>query len=445
MRIWERVRSALRGSRWKKKAAPPTEPAAERGAGHVALATESIRSLLEDERVPEPVRRMLASDYEDVRRMLQKLEHGEVHIAAFGRVGVGKSSVLNALLGEARFTTSPLHGETREAGFAAWQEERTGGIFLVDTPGIDEIGGEQREAAAREAASRADLLLFVVEGDLTASEIAALDLLLAAQRPVIVVLNKIDRYTEEERARLVARIAERTSGRVDPANIIPVSAAPRPGPAGTGAPAPDVDALRDRLWEVLENEGKSLAAMNATVFASNLSAAIGAKVVAARREVAEKLVRTYCLAKGIAVAFNPVPVADLVAAALIDGSMVVHLSRLYNLPLTRSEAGSLVRVIVTQMAALMGTVWATHFVSSALKLGTGGMSIMLTAGAQGAVAWYSTYVVGRAAERYFAQGKSWGDGGPALVIREILESVDRESLLRQARSELRERLAVGGR
>jgi hypothetical protein len=206
-----------------------------------------------------------------------------------------------------------------------------------------------------------------------------------------------------------------------------------------------VEALRARLWEVLDAEGKSLAAMNATVFASNLSAAIGEKVVVARREVAEKLVRTYCLAKGIAVAFNPVPVADLIAAAVIDGSMVVHLSRLYNLPLTRREAGALVRVIVTQMAALMGTVWATHFVSSALKLGTGGVSVMLTAGAQGAVAWYSTYVVGRAAERYFAQGKSWGDGGPELVIREILESVDRDSVLRQARTELRSRLAASGR
>jgi hypothetical protein len=95
------------------------------------------------------------------------------------------------------------------------------------------------------------------------------------------------------------------------------------------------------------------------------------------------------------------------------------------------------------MAALMGTVWATHVLSSALKLGTGGVSVMLTAGAQGAVAWYSTYVVGRAAERYFAQGKSWGDGGPQLVIREILESVDRDSVLRQARSELRSRLARG--
>jgi small GTP-binding protein len=431
----------LRGSRSKKAADPPTESAAERGDAHVELATESIRTLLDDERVPPAVRRMLASDYDDVRRMLQKLEHGEVHIAVFGRVGVGKSSVLNALLGESRFSTSALHGETREAGLAPWHEERTGGVFLVDTPGIDEVGGEDRETVAREAAARADLLLFVVEGDLTASEIAALDLLLEARRPLLLVLNKTDRYTPAELEALEQRLAERTAGKVEPANIIPACADPRPPGGNAPAAAPDVEALRARLWEILDAEGKSLAAMNATLFAGDLSAAIGERVVEARRELAEKLVRTYCIAKGVAVAFNPVPVADLAAAALIDGGMVVHLSRLYGLPLTRTEAGSLIRVIVTQMAALMGTVWATHFVSSALKLGTGGMSVMLTAGAQGAVAWYSTYVVGRAAERYFAQGKSWGDGGPELVVQEILESVDRDSVLRQAKAELRARLS----
>lgn len=431
----------MRGSRSKKADDPPTESPAERGDAHVELATESIRTLLDDERVPPVVRRMLASDYDDVRRMLQKLEHGEVHIAVFGRVGVGKSSVLNALLGEPRFSTSALHGETREAGLAPWHEERAGGVFLVDTPGIDEVGGEDRETAAREAAARADLLLFVVEGDLTASEIAALDLLLEARRPLLLVLNKTDRYTPAELEALEQRLAERTAGKVEPANIIPACADPRPPGGNAPAAAPDVEALRARLWEILDAEGKSLAAMNATLFAGDLSAAIGERVVEARRELAEKLVRTYCIAKGVAVAFNPVPVADLAAAALIDGGMVVHLSRLYGLPLTRTEAGSLIRVIVTQMAALMGTVWATHFVSSALKLGTGGMSVMLTAGAQGAVAWYSTYVVGRAAERYFAQGKSWGDGGPELVVQEILESVDRDSVLRQAKAELRARLS----
>jgi uncharacterized protein (DUF697 family) len=146
----------------------------------------------------------------------------------------------------------------------------------------------------------------------------------------------------------------------------------------------------------------------------------------------------------VAVAFNPVPVADLAAAALVDGSMVVHLSRVYGLPLTRREAGTLVRVVVTQMAALMGTVWAVHLLSSALKMGTGGMSVMLTAGAQGAVAYYSTYVVGQAAERYFAMGKSWGEAGPRAVVAEILESVDRQSILRQARDDLSQRLGGEG-
>ena len=64
-----------------------------------------------------------------------------------------------------------------------------------------------------------------------------------------------------------------------------------------------------------------------------------------------------------------IPVTDLFAAAFIDIGMVVHLSRVYGLPIARAEAGSLVKVIMAESAALMGTVWAVHFVSSALKVG----------------------------------------------------------------------------
>ena len=423
-----------------------------RGDSHVALARESLTALLDDERVPATVRAQLADDYADVRNMLDKLENGHVHIAAFGRVGVGKSSVLNALLGEPRFSTSPLHGETREAGLASWHSEKSGGVYLVDTPGIDEVGGEEREIAAREAAARSDLLVFVADGDLAAPEIEALRELVSMGRPVLLALNKCDRYTADEVRELVERLGERTADLIDPGNIIAVAADPRSAAgavrhadgadsAESGEVVPDVDSLRERLWSILEEEGKTLAAMNASLFAGHLSDAVGLKVVEARRNLAESLVRTYCIAKGVGVAINPIPVMDLLAAAAIDAGMVVHLSRLYGMPLTRREAGSLISVVVTQMAALMGTVWAVHLVSSALKLGTGGMSVMLTAGAQGAVAYYGTYVVGRAAERYFALGKSWGDGGPQLVIEEILESIDRDSLLKQAKADIRSRLS----
>ena len=166
-------------------------------------------------------------------------------------------------------------------------------------------------------------------------------------------------------------------------------------------------------------------------------------VLAARRTLGERVIRTWCIAKGVAVALNPVPVADLAAAAVVDISMVIHLSRAYGLPLNRAEAGGLVKTIGAQMLVLMGTVWAVHLVASALKLGTGGLSAIVTGGAQGVVAYYSTYVVGRAAEQYLANGRSWGEAGPKLAVKEILDSLDRDSIIDQAKADIRARLGNG--
>ena len=406
---------------------------------------------MNDDRVPATVRTALAEDYGDVQTMLEKIEHGHIHIAVFGRVGVGKSSVLNALLGEEQFSVSPLHGETRRREISEWTEFGRAGVFLIDTPGINEIDGSERERISREVATRSDLMLFVVDSDLSASELQALSELAAHGRPMIFVLNKSDRYTAGDRDELVSVLRERVAAFVDVQNVAVVAA--NPGPrivverdtdgdekeTNRSLP-PDVSDLNDRLWAVLEKEGKSLAAMNAGLFASGLSQRVAERVLEARKDIGERLITTYSISKGVAVALNPIPVTDLFAAAVIDAGMIVHLSQVYGLPLQKSEAGALVVTAMTQMAALMSTVWAVHFVSSALKLGTGGVSTLVTAGAQGAVAYYSTYVVGRVAERYLVQGKSWGEGGPKRVVREILDGLDRDSIMAQARDQIRARL-----
>ena len=267
------------------------------------------------------------------------------------------------------------------------------------------------------------------------------------------VLNKVDLYTRDECASLLTSIREKAQGLIDPAHVITAASQPRPqlvvevdahgNEVETERPRkPDVGALRLKLWDILEAEGKTLAALNASLFAADLSDQVGQRILAARRELGDRLVRTYCIGKGIAVAFNPVPVADLFAAAFIDVGMVVHLSRVYDLPLSRKEAGSIVKVIVAESAALMGTVWALHLVSSALKVGTLGLSTILTAGAQGAIAYYSTYLVGQAAAEYLAEGKSWGDGGPKKVVEQILDSLDRDTVLRDAKREIQARLGL---
>jgi GTP-binding protein Era len=438
--------------RWsRKKAKAP--PDGDAGSQHLSLASESLRDLIDDSRLPDGIRESLAHDYDAVEAMLNKLQHGHLHIAAFGRVSTGKSSLLNALIGEEEFATSPLHGETKRSSMAPWSEVEAGGVFLIDTPGLDEAGGEDRESLAGEVAQRSDLVIFVLDSDITDSELQSLRVLLAQGRPVVIALNKSDLYTADELASLTKSIETRVSGLVQPGDILSVAAHPRPqtiveidddGIESVSERQREtaVEALKLRLWDIFEAEGKTLAALNASLFAADLSDQVGRRMLNARREIGDKLVRSYCVAKGVAVAFNPIPVADLFAAAFIDVGMVMHLSRVYDLPVSRNEAGSLVRVIVAEAAALMGTVWALHFVSSALKVGTAGLSTIVTAGAQGAVAYYSTYVVGRIAAEYLAEGKSWGDGGPKHVVREILDSLDRDTVLNEAKREIQARLGL---
>ena len=430
-----------------------TDSQADSGSAHLDLARESLRELIDDSRLPAGIRESLAHDYQAVQGMLDKLQHGHLHIAVFGRVSTGKSSLLNALIGEQRFAVSPLHGETRVSSMEAWAEVEAGGVYLIDTPGLDEAGGESREEMAREVASRADLVIFVLDGDITDSELQSLRTLLEEGRPVVVAFNKADLYTSDELKALLQAVREKTAGLVAHNDIISVSAQPKPqqvieidengDETVTARPRqPDVQTLRLRLWEIFETEGKTLAALNASLFAADLSDQVGRRILNARREIGDRLVRTYCIAKGVAVAFNPVPVADLFAAAFIDVGMVVHLSKVYDLPVSRREAGSLISIIAAEAAALMGTVWALHFVSSALKVGTAGLSTVVTAGAQGAIAYYSTYVVGRIAAEYLAKGKSWGEGGPKTVVQEILDSLDRDTVLAEARKEIQARLGM---
>jgi small GTP-binding protein len=433
---------------WGERAAAPTPGASDT---HAAQASHALRDLLDDPAIPESVRRELAADFARVEELLDKLERGDLHVAVFGRVSVGKSALGNALLGEAAFETGVLHGTTVDANRRRWVEAGGSGLHLIDTPGINELSGEAREKLAFEVAEVSDLVIFAVDGDMTQSERDALATLASTDRPVILALNKADRYSDDEVERLLVRLREHAAGLVQPQNVVACAAQPadrrvievdaegreheRREPR-----QPDIAALRARLIAVCEREGKTLSALNASLFAGRVSDQVAEKIAQVRREVADKLIRQYCIAKGVAVALNPVPVADLFAAAALDAALVMHLGKVYGFPLTRSEAGELLVTIGAQLVALMGAIWGVHLVASALKGASAGLSTFVTAAAQGALAWYATQLVGRAAEKYLVAGKSWGEQGPKRVVQDIVASLDRDSILREARGEILARL-----
>ena len=441
-------------------------------------AAASLRKLIDDPDIPEAVRKAMVPEFAELARALAKLNSDEVHIAAFGRVSVGKSALLNALIGREEFVVGVLHGTTTSAEQEPWRkslaEQATrhasaalaarpastsaavspsdgASIHVIDTPGIDELGGEVRERLAFTAAQRVDLILFVVDGDITDTELEALKLLVSPVRPIILVLNKADRYTQEERDTLLQKLAERTAGLVDAENVVAASAQPQRrrvihiNADGLESESvqllpPNLAAVKARIAALLDREGRTISALNAGLMASQMSDQLGKRLIEVRAEVANTLVHTYSLTKGVAVGLNPIPVADLVAAAGLDVALVVHLSRVYGLPLTKIEAGQLIANICAQLALLMGAIWGVHLVASALKGLSVGLSTALTAGAQGALAYYATMLTGKAAEKYLENGKSWGELGPKRVVEDILAGLDRDSVLRAAKAEISAKL-----
>ncbi len=430
---------------WKIGQKSSSKPSANKGGEeeNLAKAKDSLRALAEDPRLDTAARLRLGEEYRQLHRYLEKLEQGHIHVAAFGRVSVGKSALLNALLGQRVFKTSVLHGETKHSQQQPWDSYDSGGVFLIDTPGIDEIDGEERERIAREVAQAADLLLFVVDGDLTMLEYQALQSLYNPLQPLILVLNKADRLSLKERGALLLHLQRLTENKFP---IVATSAEPDEyieeidTPAGpmerTIRPLPDINNLRDLLWRLLQESGKSYAALNASLFAGQISERVGQEIVRARGYLAEQIINRYGLLKAVAVAVNPVPAMDLLALA-VDGSMIGHLSKVYGIEFSKSQINGLLKTIGTQTALLMGTVYGVHLMSSLLKGLTGGLSTLLTASAQGAVAFYGSHVIGRAAEVYFSQGASWGERGAKRVIKEIVASLDKDALIKEAQEAIK--------
>lgn len=443
-------------------------------------AQDALRSLVTNLDLTPREQAGLESEIENLSNLLEKLDRSRVQIAAFGMVGRGKSSVLNALLGQPIFETGALHGVTRISQGANWQvsTETVGDadrdilrvalpsvgnsqIQLVDTPGIDEVDGETREAIALTVAKQADLLLFIIAGDMTKVEYEALSRLRDIGKPMLLVLNKIDQYPDADRMAIYRKIRdERVKQLLSPDEIVMVAASPlvtqairRPDGSisvqrHTGKP--QIEDLKLKILEILHREGKSLVALNTMLYAGEVNEQLVNRKMKIREDSADDIIWKAVMTKAVAIALNPVTVVDIVTATAIDVVMIVTLSRLYGLPMTQQGAVGLLKNIAISMGGLGASELLVTLGLSSLKslLGlsapvTGGVSLapyVSVAITQAGVAGVSSYAIGQIAKMYLANGASWGPDGPKAVVNRILSSLDEASILNRIKGELKAKL-----
>ncbi|MEP6470571.1 MAG: GTPase Era [Acidobacteriota bacterium] len=148
--------------------------------------------------------------------------HRSGEVAVVGRPNVGKSTLVNRLVGEkvAIVSDKPQTTRKRILGIA----RRPGAeIALVDTPGIHRPDHRMNAAMVRdasEALSTADLVLLVVDGAEEGRERRVIDMLVRAGTPAILALNKIDLVAKEKLLPAIAEYAARHPF----LEIVPISA-----------------------------------------------------------------------------------------------------------------------------------------------------------------------------------------------------------------------------
>jgi GTP-binding protein Era len=151
--------------------------------------------------------------------------HRSGYVAIVGRPNVGKSTLLNRLVGMKVSITSRRPQTTRHR-ITGIVSELDAQLVLIDTPGFQTVrGGALNKLMNRvvtDSLEGVDVVLFVVEAGKFGADDRKVLALLPQRIPVVLVINKIDRA--KDKSRLLPFIA-RVSTTFDFAEVVPVSAA----------------------------------------------------------------------------------------------------------------------------------------------------------------------------------------------------------------------------
>ncbi len=286
----------------------------------------------------------LGVDLSVVRQELAELKNrratGEVHIALFGEISTGKSSLVRALLPQAEVDVSVRGGTTRDVIRHVWLSTAHDRLILTDMPGLNEASGEL-DTMAREEAMRSHVVVYVCDGDLTRDQYRELQALIALNKPMVLVLNKMDQYTSEELQLVRGRLLERVEGsaRID---VVAITAGGtqeilRVFPDGREERvirelSPQVAPLADALQRCIDSDLSTLEQLrDSTVFvlaARKLDEALTAH----RRTKADELVGQYARKAVVGAIAAVAPGTDLLIQGYLGISLLKEMCALYEVP-----------------------------------------------------------------------------------------------------------------
>jgi uncharacterized protein len=376
-----------------------------------------------------------------LKALQTKLEQTQIDLAVFGLVSRGKTAMIEALLGKKIGATGAIHGITQvpqavefdlrghspvetalgDSRGDAYRRRQKAQLRLIDTPGLDEVDGKEKGELAKVSAQEADLILFVIAGDMTRLEQEMLSELSLAYKPILLVFNKVDLYPECDRLAIHQALQdEQLQNLISVDEIILTASAPLPtrvrleyaGVQGVQSATeiwepqpPQVQALKQKILDLLNQEGKALLAINVL----RALAQIQDEVI--DRQL-QKMPRLRSLAafvfviEAIALGVSPSFWLDAVISAAIN--LLVALAWMRKLPSLKSQ------------------LWLSAILGNALLTAAWGLEAQLTQ-----IAWVAIAIpfMIQKLQSDVRRSSGWGKSGARSLMQDILQQLPTNSIL----------------
>ncbi|PAX52998.1 YcjF family protein [Brunnivagina elsteri] len=361
----------------------------------------------------------LTSLQEQVSQLQSEIDRKQLKLAVTGGKSVGKTSLIQIL------QQHNLEMGLETGNIPSLQFQETAPLFLEAKENADTIPFNQ--------AVISDYVLFITNGDLTATEHQTLEQFKAINQLTMLVFNKQDQYITCDRESILLSLKQRHE------NVAATSASPIPIKVrkhqdnGTTEewleqPAADIERLTQQLGEIISNQGQQLIWATTVRKANFLKADAKNCLNEVRKERTNPVMEQYQWIAAAAAFANPVPALDILATAAINAQMIVDLGGIYQQKFSL-EQGKTVAVEMGGLMLKLGLVEiSTKAISTILK--TNAVTYAVGGVIQGVSAAYLTRVAGLALVEYFQAQEISLETGNAFnldKLRQTLQNVFQQS------------------
>jgi len=250
-------------------------------------------------------------------QQLFRLKEKKIRIGAYGKSGVGKSSVLNSLLEKDIFKTDIINGTTRGIQSEEWKfkDQSLNSIELLDSPGFDFCDIKFPDKVYS-SINHSDLILFIISGDLNRNEFNEISSFIKDGKKIILIFNKIDLFNKNELKEIIENIKFKLPKDLNIPIIIN-----------------NENNLKNYITKLINQYGEILLTLNSIQLADKLFLRIKEQRLKRRQKLAQSTIGKFSTIKASAVALNPFIFFDVAGSFALDTALIGELSKIYGLNL----------------------------------------------------------------------------------------------------------------